>query len=183
LISCGLLIIIVSCLRNIKIHIIPALLACIIVLPLLFSGGLQLFQVYLKHRAEHRLQNEQLQAIRFPLHSVKWVEEDREIMVDGQMYDLSSYVEQDGWLIGKGVHDEKETQVMALLNNFNEKEQDKAIMQLLLFSQFFIAIVSLSFSFRFDIKRSINFIFYLPSYTNPFLKSFFQPPRAFMFAY
>ncbi|MGZ5285776.1 MAG: hypothetical protein ACXWB9_01260 [Flavisolibacter sp.] len=148
-----------------------------ILIPLFFSGGLQLFQVYLKHRAEKRLDTETLADLKFPLHTVQWVEEGREIKVDGKMYDLESYHEAGGFLYGKGVHDEHESQVMNLLSDFNEKDQDNFIIRVLLLSQSIavsIILVTIAFGIN-GLKRP--FTLYTRKKVATFYKKIYQPPR------
>ncbi len=121
--------------------IIAFILSCTILIPVLFSGGLQLFQQYTKHRAFQRLKSNDLITISFPLRKVKWMEEGREIMVDGKMFDIKFYCEKEGSLIAIGVYDEKETRIMELLNNFNDRDQNNFIIRLLLLAQSFIAFI------------------------------------------
>lgn len=121
--------------RKFRLHIISLFLGCLVLLPLVFSGGLQLFQMYLKFRAEHRLETEELQTLSVPEDKVQWVEEGREFIVDGQMYDLESYSVTDGVFTARVLFDAEETKAMALLNHFNEKQQDLLIIRLLWFTQ------------------------------------------------
>lgn len=163
----------------IKRKTITILFAFVILLPLVFSGGLQLFQVYLKHRAEQRLQTETIFDLSFPLHKVKWVEEGREIMVDGKMYDLQSYHEEGGMLIAKGIYDEHESRVMNVLHNFNEKDQNQLIIRVLLLIQIFSVIVhTLAPIFQPGLLQK-----YFQPFSSriplPVVKKIYQPPRPF----
>ena len=149
-----------------------------LLIPLFFSGGLQLFQVYLKQRAEKRLTTETLSDLKFPLHTVQWVEEGREIKVDGKMYDLESYQEADGFLYAKGVHDEHESRVMNLLNDFNEKDQDNFVIRVLLLSQSIavsILLVTIVFGL---ISLKSPYAAYTENLQPAFYKKIYQPPRA-----
>ncbi|HEY0354665.1 MAG TPA: hypothetical protein VGC29_00595 [Flavisolibacter sp.] len=158
---------------------ITILFAFVLLLPLVFSGGLQVFQVYLKHRAEQRLQTETIFDLSFPLHKVKWVEQDREIMVDGKMYDLQSYHEEDGMLIAKGIYDEHESRVMNVLHNFNEKDQNQLIIRVLLLIQIFAVVVqTLAPIFQPGIFKK-QFLSFSSSIPLPVVKKIYQPPRQF----
>lgn len=158
---------------------IAFILGCIVLTPLLFSGGLQLFQKYTKDLARQRLETNELITISLPLHNVKWMEDGREIMVNGKMFDIKSYCEKEGNLIAIGIYDEKETTVMELLNNFNNKEKNNFIIQLLLFTQSFVAVI-------YFLNNSVNAASFLKhSYflvlkkISPFLQQFYPPPRCF----
>ena len=119
---------------------IAFILSCFILLPLFFSTGLQVFQLYLKHRVEKRLEKESLVTISCPVQKIKWIEDGREIMVEGQMFDVKTYRIENGIFIGSGVYDEDETKAMELFKNFNEKEQNYLLIHLLLYSQLFVAV-------------------------------------------
>lgn len=149
-----------------------------LLIPLFFSGGLQLFQVYLKQRAEKMLATETLSDLKFPIHTVQWMEEGREIRVDGKMYDLETYYEADGFLYAKGVHDEHESRVMNLLSDFNEKDQDNFVIRVLLLSQSIavsILLVTIIFGL---IKLTISYVAHAENMLPAFYKKIYQPPRA-----
>ena len=148
-----------------------------LLIPLFFSGGLQLFQLYLKQRAEQRLGTETLTELKFPLHAVQWMEEGREIKVDGKMYDLGSYYEADGFLHAKGVHDEHESRVMNLLNDFNEKDQDNFIVRVLMLSQSIAAsIILITIAFGFS-SMKLPYALFTQRMIPSFYKKIYQPPR------
>jgi len=157
---------------------IAAALAAFICIPLILSGGLQVFQAYLKYRAQHRLETETLVSIQVPSQHVKWIEDD-EVMIQGKMFDIKTYHETDGFFHAVGVWDEKETKVMQLMNNFNDSQQQALIIRLLIFSEVLIALV-LGFAIlkRFIDLRSFTFFpgFYIP---DPFFEKKSPPPKAF----
>lgn len=155
---------------------IAIFLLAFILFPLLCSIGLQLFQLYLKHRADYRLENENLTTVSIPLHKVKWVEKEREIMIEGKMFDIKMYSEQDGVLTATGVYDEKETAVLELLGSFSEKEQNLLLTHLLLLAQCFYLCYLM---YRFYIYNYFinQFSFYTAQLSNPFQQKIFSPPR------
>ena len=118
-----------------KKKIIAVVFALFILLPLAFSGGLQLFQRYLKYRVSERLTTESLVNISVPAVDVEWVEEGREVRIRGEMFDLESYEEKDGVFIAKGVWDEEETDVMNILSRFNDGEQTNLVIRMFLMIQ------------------------------------------------
>jgi hypothetical protein len=163
--------------RKLRLHIISLFLGCLVLLPLVFSGGLQLFQVYLKYRAEHRLETEVLQTLSVPEHKVQWVEEGRELMVNGRMFDLKSYSVKNGILTAWGIFDEEETQAMALLNHFNDKQQDLLIIRLLWFTQCLVVLGALLIAILPPPALQRKFWTYYSSYTHHFSNPPDRPPR------
>jgi len=158
-------------------YIIALFLSCIILFPLLFSGSLQIFQQYIKYRATERLETETLVSITIPLNKVKWIEEGREIMADGKMFDIKSYSEKDGNLVAVGVYDEKETRVMELLNNFNDKQQNNFIINLFLLTQTFIAVIYFLLNSIQKTSLLKHFSFIVLKKPTPFHPQFYLPPR------
>lgn len=163
-------------------HIISVFLGCLVLLPLVFSGGLQLFQVYLKYRAEHRLETEVLQTLSVPEHKVHWIEEGREFMVDGRMFDLKSYSVKNGILTAWGVFDEEETQAMALLNHFNDRQQDLLIIRLLWFAQCLVVLGGLVIAIMPPPALRQKFWTYYSLYTHHLSNPPDRPPRLMLFA-
>ena len=107
------------------------------------------------------------------------MEEGREIMVDGKMFDIKTYTEKNGILIATGVFDEKETRVMELLNNFNDRHQNNLIINLLMLTQTLIVLVFflLYLSYQKSILKHFCFLFLTNS--KPFQQKFYPPPRSF----
>ncbi len=167
---------------KLRLHIISIFLGCLVLLPLVFSGGLQLFQVYLKYRAEHRLETETLQTLSVPEHKVQWVEEGREFMVDGRMFDLKSYSVKNGILTAWGVFDEEETEAMALLNHFNDKQQDLLIIRLLWFTQCLVVLGGLIITITPLPALRQKFWTYYSFHTNHFSTPPDRPPREMLFS-
>jgi len=120
---------------------ITGLLSAIILLPLLASAGLQLVQHWIRYRSAFRLEEEKQVILTVPLCRVKWVEEEREILADGRMFDISSYYVENGSLIATGVFDDEETRVWEWLKDFNDNEQTNFIISVLLMGQGFIMLV------------------------------------------
>lgn len=153
-------------------------LAAFIFLPLFFSGGLQLFQLYLKQRVEHRLENEKLVTIRVPLQNIRWVEEEREVMVNGKMFDLKSYHEEEGVFTATGVWDEKETAVMNLISGFNDQAQTGLIIRVLLLIQSIAFVYPLAVPFP-ALSFFKCFLIFDRFFKTIFLKKIYHPPRNF----
>ncbi len=160
-----------------KKNIIAFVFSLFILTPFLFSTGIQIFQLYLKQRAEHRLETEQIITIKIPLLKVQWVEKNREISVDGKMFDLKNFIEKDGWFIAQGVYDEKETRAMEMLKNFNDREQNNFIVHLFLFAQCFIVLINWILSHN-NLNIFVrHFSFFLLKKSGFILQKLYPPPR------
>jgi hypothetical protein len=159
--------------------IIAFILGCTVLIPLLFSGGLQLFQQYIKYRASQELESSSLITVSFPLSKVKWMEEGREIMVDGKMFDIKTYTEKNGILIATGVFDEKETRIMELLNNFNDRQQNNLIINLLMLTQTLIVLVFCLLYLSYQKSILKHFCFLVLTNSKTFQQKFYPPPRSF----
>jgi len=76
------------------------------------------------------LEENNLTTVRIPEKEFRWYEKNREILVDGKMFDVKSIrLIADTYMV-TGLFDEMETEMNALLENFNEEannNQDKAL--------------------------------------------------------
>jgi hypothetical protein len=144
-------------------------------------GGLQAFQFYIKQRMEASLENSALTTISIPAAEVNWYEEGREIMIQGQMFDIKTFVIRDGIFTAQGVYDEDETEVVNLMNgHWSDKEQTVFLIRLLLLSHCLILLTFFFYSFRliaFIQKMQFLFTFRYPS---PYLAITIPPPKAYL---
>jgi hypothetical protein len=141
-------------------------------------GGLQAFQLYIKQRMEASLKGDALQIIRLPATEVKWYEEGREILVEGKMFDIKTYSITNGVFIAQGVFDEKETEVVKLLNgHWSDQDQTQVVIQLLLLSHCIIALTFYCCSFLLPIVRTKPLSYYLISFLKPCLTIISPPPK------
>lgn len=157
---------------------IAAFLATFLLFLLVLSTGLQLFQFYLKGRAEERLEEEALVSISVPLSKVTWVEEGREVRIDGEMFDLKNWEEENRTFTALGVWDEKETAVMELLGNFNDEEQTGLVIRMLLVLQTLAFVISASFVSPFLILLTRCFKRWQAAIPLHYLRRIDQPPRS-----
>jgi hypothetical protein len=158
---------------------IAIVLAAFILLPLVFSAGLQLFQQYLKHRAGFRLENEILVNIAVPLQKVKWVEEDREVMIDGKMFDIKQFEEKNDLLIATGVWDEKETEVMGILQGFNDGEQTGFIIRAMLLIESIAFVLYWALTALYSAYLKSRYALLKTFYATGFHSRIYQPPKSF----
>lgn len=162
---------------------IAVLFGTVVLLPLLLSAAVQGFQAYLKHRAEERIESEALVTISVPVADVQWMEEGREVMIKGRMFDLESYKEEAGTFTATGVYDDAETEAMEWLRHFNDREQSALVIQLLLLSQTFAALLFLLPSLARSKTRLRHTAGITPQLSASFHPDVFYPPRKFFVGY
>lgn len=159
-------------------YIISAFFLLLTLAPLLFMGRLQAFQFYIKQRMEASLERDALQTITLPAAEVQWYEEGREILIEGKMFDIKTYSITNGVFTAQGVFDEKETEVVKLLNgHWSDQEQTHVVIQLLLLSHCLIALTFYCCSFLLIIKRSKPLSYYSTRYLKPYLTIISPPPK------
>ena len=161
-------------------YIIPLFFLLLTLAPVLFMGGLQAFQFYIKQRMEASLERDVLQTITLPAAEVQWYEEGREILVKGKMFDIKNYSITNGVFTAQGVFDEKETEIVKLLNgHWSDKQQTHVVVQLLLLSHCIIlfSFYHVSFGVAAFWNKPISLIRLL--YTSPLLSIVSPPPKAF----
>jgi hypothetical protein len=103
-------------------------------------------------------------------------------MVDGRMFDLESYSVTDEVFTGIGLYDDKETQVMALLNQFNDDEQNRLIIRLFLFTQCLLVLTAVALPVAPLPLLRQKFRSFQLFYINPFFEPLRRPPRFFHFS-
>lgn len=148
---------------------------------LLFPIGCMLFlqgaQWYLKHTADRRMGKETVITIAVPAASVQWEKAEKEIVLNGKMFDIKSYSIKDGVFTATGYYDEKETSVRKLLLALpHDKNKNFLLHFFLLLQCFTVVLVWLDewLFFRRGEKLHTLFFFYLPS---PFPSRDEHPPQ------
>ncbi len=61
-------------------------------MPVLLFCYFQAEQIIIRHKVTEDLERMQLQTLRIPVSLVNWYKKNREIIVDGKMFDVKSYV-------------------------------------------------------------------------------------------
>lgn len=141
-------------------------------------SGLQAFQFYIRQRMETALEKETLTTISLPATEVVWYEEGREIMVEGQMFDIKSYTVKDGVFTAMGIFDEEETEVVNLMKgHWSEQDQSQTLFGLLLLSHCIILLALLIYRFGLSPLNKAPYRFFSVWYHPPFLAIQIPPPR------
>ena len=63
----------------------------LLALPLLLSLCFFIRQKVIQHEVHERLEKTMLQKITIPLHKLHWVEKEKEVLIDGELFDVKSY--------------------------------------------------------------------------------------------
>lgn len=99
-------------------------LLLIVAVPLFFSAGFIILQQAVKYQMKEQLSLQQLQTITLPAASVKWLNQDDEIIIEGKLFDVQSYQIENDNLIVTGLFDEDEDKLNKKLQDFVEREND-----------------------------------------------------------
>lgn len=159
-------------------HMAAFVLGAAVALPLLIMLLLQGWQLYLKNHARHRLRDEAVHTITLPEQQVHWEKKEKEIVVNGRLFDIRSYHVQNGILTAIGVWDDEETSLLEFIQHHTRPEKAAAsLIQWLLLSQCFIAFVSwlLTGRLRAGLQKFFPALFL--HYCNPFTAIVSPPPR------
>ncbi|MBS1510618.1 MAG: hypothetical protein JST86_07260 [Bacteroidetes bacterium] len=83
-------------------------LLLVVAAPVLFSAVFLLRQQYLQNQMREKIEQSALQIISLPASSVKWVASEKEILVDGKLFDVQSVQLNDGVYTFSGLFDTDE---------------------------------------------------------------------------
>jgi len=89
---------------------------------------------------EERLERSNLQTISVPVKDFHWYEENREIVVDGMMFDVKSIERKGDEYIITGLFDKEETDLHIAMGRLQEQEQegsDTSIIAKMMYDQFY----------------------------------------------
>jgi hypothetical protein len=101
--------------------IIAIFLLIVVGIPGILFVYYQAEQAWIRHEMEEKLEHQHLQTIRIPARDVVWYEEDKEIIVDGKLFDVKTQTPDQDMIVFTGLFDDKET----LVKNQMEKLQQE----------------------------------------------------------
>jgi hypothetical protein len=150
----------------------------LVTVPQLFIVLLLGFQVYVRHRLEERFEQQTAVNLVLPQSDLVWVKPGREILVNGQMFDIKTIRYEGGKAHIWGIFDEEETEIMHLLKGqANPLKNDKATVQLFAWLLQFVATGSMIY-FLFWVDEIKNFLsFVVTPYSSPYLSLPVPPPQ------
>jgi hypothetical protein len=150
-------------------------------MPLILSAFFLIQLKMVQHRAKEKLENNRLHTIVLDKKEFNWYKKNKEISIDGKLFDVKSYSEADGKHVFTGIYDHEETALNNLLQTHTNKEKNQylaGVFQLLFssHSSHFPEITSLI------INSANNFPLTVTGISSP-AKDILTPPPQFVITY
>lgn len=145
----------------------------------IFLGG----RIAIRIAMLHNLEKDQVTTIRIPEKEFQWFEENREILVDGKMFDVKSIQLTDGMYEVTGLFDDMETELNAMLEDLHNDAKNNQANSFNIF-QVCLGLVSETPGSGNDIQQrlnpeKVNYVLYNNMLVaKGFFHPFFTPPRA-----
>lgn len=96
----------------------------LLALPLCISVSIYIKQALLQHQRRERFENEHLQTINIPTESINWVEEGKEILINGKLFDVKEFDTNGKHTILTGFFDTKEDELVGGIKIMNERKSE-----------------------------------------------------------
>ena len=147
-------------------------------MPLLFALFFLVKQQAIRYEMKERLEKERLHTITVRQDKVVWAKYNKEIIVEGKMFDIKSYSIKDSICFFTGLFDEEETALNDLLEKkTDDKHENELLAQLFQWLQ--SPCISLSFDEEALIsQKNENCFPILHNITFPFINILTPPPQA-----
>ena len=94
----------------------------IVLLPCLYCLYFQVKHHLIREEMREKLERDNLQTVIVPVNEFRWYEEDREIIVDGTMFDVKTVTRRGNNYIITGLFDEAETELHIAMGRLQQKE-------------------------------------------------------------
>jgi hypothetical protein len=163
--------------KNRSFHIVPLLFTLFSLLPFAALVLLQGAQWYLKYTAGERMQHHQVITVSLPVAHVVWHKKDKELSIDGKLFDVESSHLSNGTLTVTGFYDDEEISLISLLSKLTSPEKNSTLLHFLLVLQCFAAPLLFYFISGMGVNKIIHltpYSFFLPqSFSSPAE----QPPQ------
>jgi hypothetical protein len=105
---------------------IPGIVIILVVLmPCIYCAYFQVELQVTKHRMREKLESEELQTVIVPVKEFRWYEENREIVVDGMMFDVKSVEQKGDNYVVTGLFDEFETELNVTLGKLQHRDENE----------------------------------------------------------
>jgi hypothetical protein len=153
------------------------------VLPLFLSAIFLGGRIAIRITMLRNLDEDQVTTIRIPEKDFKWYEENREILVDGKMFDVKSIQLTDGVYEVTGLFDNMETELNTMLEDIHKDAKSNRDKTFNIFQVCLGLISDMPFTGN-DIKQrsdpgKVDYVFYDNMlFSKGFFHPFFTPPRA-----
>ena len=166
---------------NIKHYISCVILLAAFGIPGGYLISLQVKQKIVRHEMLEKLERSHLQRISIATDRIQWYEEDKEIIVDGKMFDIKSSKVVNDSTIFYGLYDHEETslkqQVESIVNNKSARDEKSQAIGKFLFQQLYVVAQASATTFGFSGKDSHKYSNYSDDLLYSFLPVFAPPPN------
>lgn len=105
--------------------LIAAVLLLIIGIPFLLFTGWKIQELLIWLEMEEKLEQVHLQTICLAANSVHWHKQGKEILVNGHLFDVKTYQEENDKVVFTGLYDEAETRLKKNMERLLQQEQEK----------------------------------------------------------
>jgi len=118
-------------------HIISCFLLILAAMPLIYILFARVYQELIRHKMKERLEAQVLQTVTIPENEVLWVKDEKEILINGRMFDIRSTHSQSGVYVFSGLFDNDETQLLKKLQKDQQSSnsENKLLVHLFQFLQ------------------------------------------------
>ena len=158
---------------------IPIIL--IVLLPCPYCFYFQLKHHLIREEMREKLQRENLQTITIQVNEFRWYEENREIVVDGTMFDVKSIVRRGNSYIITGLFDEAETELHIAMGRLQQREgegPDPELVSIVFAETFTPPSLSNAIGIAYDNDLSSHNVITDQQLYNTILSILSPPPRA-----
>jgi hypothetical protein len=80
-------------------------------------------QAFIRHEMEEKLEKLHLQTIQIPVEKIVWYKTNKEIVVEGRLFDIKTLTIENGIASFTGLFDDKESDIKDLLSALEKKQQ------------------------------------------------------------
>lgn len=158
-------------------HIASFCFLFFLLLPLAAVVLLQGAQWYLKVKAPERMEKETLVTITLPLSNVRWEKKEKEILLNGKLFDIKSFSITDNRLTATGFFDHEETTLAHLLSYLPHDKKNNLLLHLFFLLQCFP--LAIGAAFEWSLHRHLRLLPHLFTlfFPQPSCLPAEQPPR------
>lgn len=156
-------------------------LLLLVAVPLFFSISFIIKQKTIQADMKQQLKTALLQTVVVPARDVKWIKKGKEILVNGQMFDVKTSVKSGENIVFTGLYDKDEQKLHKNLKGFMHSKNKQSAPLNELLAKFFsttVTITAINYNTAADWKRIVSKYYYHPEKI-PFAYgiSIYQPPR------
>lgn len=105
-------------------------LVLVLLCPVLAISSLSIAKKIVQHRMVEKLEHANIQTVIVKKSSFVWVKMNKEILVNGRMFDVKSYSFHDDLIVFKGLFDEDEKSIINSLNKLAHKNKEGSLQSL-----------------------------------------------------